>query len=158
MITVKFRNRAGNDVTPPKNVVFSVERYSNKSFGGPFEAAITATGTDLGLWELMEYIRYSALIYAEQGDLVWHGYVASVEIAARNPFSETNAISRVSASVDQMFNKVAVAWEDIAVGTYAGPRQTTAWANNTLSQSEYGIKEALWSGSSASDLTLANRL
>lgn len=136
---------------------WKVQRYSNRAIGGPHQCEIRITGPDLALWELLECLRDKIYLRDDQGEFVWWGYISDVEVTAKNPNSPANVKTRVGASLDSMFNKIAIAWEDIAVGTYAGPRLTTAWVQDNYSIAEFGVKEGLFSGTSASDLTLAER-
>lgn len=158
MISVNFQSRDFTQAKPtPNKLVFEVQRYKNKALGGPDTAEIKVTGDDLQLWEMLEFLRCPVYLTSEKGDYVWWGYVNAVEVIARNPYSDRPAKIRVGASLDTMFNKVAVAWEDIVVGEQSGSRQTTAWTSDAYSQSEYGIKEGLYSGESASDTALATQ-
>jgi len=136
---------------------WKVLRYSNHALGGPYQAEIRVTGPDAALWELMEILRDKVWIRDHKGEEVWWGYVAEVEVTALNPYSESKSKVRVGASTDTMYNRVAIAWEDIAVGTYAGPRYTTDWEQDNFSVSEFGIKEGLFSGTSATDVTLVEQ-
>lgn len=158
MITAKFYTRDFQDsVLPTPELKAEVKRYSNHAVGGPFEAMIEVTGNDLDIWELLEYLRRPVEIIADEGDAVWWGYVAQVDLVARNPYSQIPQRVRVGVSLDDMYNRVAVAYEVIDFNTYAGTRATTAWADDTESQDEYGVKEGLFSGESASDATLAEQ-
>ena len=158
MITVSFMARNLYTAKPaPNGLTFQIQRYKNAAMGGPYSAEIRATGSDAQLWELLDFLRCPVFLTSEQGDDVWWGYVSEVELIARNPYSTGTAKVRFGINLDSMYNRVAVAWEDIAVGTYGGERETTAWVSDSLSQTEYGVKEGLYSGSSASDLALAEQ-
>lgn len=158
MITASFQNRnfIGWKVVP-NHIDLSVRRYKNRALGGPNTAELYVTGADLQLWELLEFLRCPVFLTGEKGDYVWWGYVSEVEVIARNPYSTKPVRLRVGTNLDRMYNKVAVAWEDIAVGEYGGKRYTTDYASDTTSQAEYGVKEGLFSGESASDQTLAEQ-
>jgi len=124
---------------------YQVERYSTKAFGGPFEATITARGDMMSLWELLETLRCPVQIRAPEGDVVWWGYVSAVDIIAVNPLAQNNLPIQASASLETMFNRVAVAYNEDDNGS-VGERQTTDWLDDDHSQSIYGIKELLASG------------
>lgn len=139
MITVSFQGRDFITAKPlPTGLTFSVQRYKNAAMGGPYSAEIRVRGSDAQLWQLLDFLRCPIFLWSEQGDLLWWGCPVEVEVIARNPYSSKSGKIRFGASLDTMFNKVAVAWEDIAVGTYGGDRETTAWASDSLSQNEYG--------------------
>jgi hypothetical protein len=135
-LTVEIRSR-GNDTILPLNLKYEVDSYSHAAIGGPRQATITATGTEHDLWELIERVRCPVVIY-DKADPVWWGYVAGVSTA------------HYSISIDEMYNKIAVAYMQLDGETEE--RQTTEWANDAISQAAYGIKELLWSASSASSL------
>lgn len=158
MITVEIEQRG---IALPRllsnQLSWKVQRYSNRAIGGPHQAEIRITGPDLALWELLEMLRDKIRLRDEQGEFVWWGYISDVEVTAKNPNSPGNVKTRVGASIDSMYNRIAIAWEDIAAGTQAGPRMTTTWVQDDYSIAEFGTKEGLFSGASASDQTLAER-
>lgn len=143
-MNVMFKSRDFAIDLLPLPLVYRVEWYSNSVFGGPKEAVITATGSDLALWELFEYVRRPVEIFNDHGELVWWGFVALADL-------RVGTVS-ASVSIDSMYNRIAVAF------TAAAGRQTTAWAEDTESVAEYGTRELLLTiSSSSSDHALAAR-
>jgi len=134
---------------------WQVERYTSRAFGGPYEATITARGDLMSLWELLEVLRCPVQIRAEQGDLLWWGYVSAVDIITVNPLAENALPMQVSASLETMFNKVAVAYNAAETGGSIGERETTAWAEDPHSQGIYGVKELLASGGNTNGAVIA---
>src|SRR5512139_3936338 len=124
---------------------WQVERYSTRAFGGPYEAIVQARGDIMSLWELLEVLRCPVQIRAPEGDVVWWGYVSEVDIIAVNPLAQNNLPIQASASLETMFNRVAVAYNEDDNGSI-GERQTTDWLDDDHSQNIYGIKELLASG------------
>lgn len=138
------------DFTAPDPILpgleWTVERYSTKSYGGPYEAIVSAKGDLMTLWELLTVLRCPVNIRAQQGDIVWWGYISSVDITTINPFAENSLPIQVSSSLESMSNRIAVAWNEQEAGGNLGERQTTAWIDDTWSQGLYGVKELLASG------------
>lgn len=158
MTTIEILRRNYNlERLLPNDLTWDVINYSNKAYGGPFKAEINVSGPDESLWELLNILRDKISFRDDMGELVWWGYIAEVEVTARNPLNPDQNKTRVGVSLDTMFNRVAIAWEDIAVGTQAGERKTTDWVQDDFSISEYAKKEGLFSGTSASDQTLAEQ-
>jgi hypothetical protein len=56
-----------------------------------------------------------------------------------------------SASIDQQHNRVAVAYTKVDIDTGFEDRDTTDWEDDDDSQTDYGIKELLWTCSAATD-------
>lgn len=110
--------------------------YSFHAIGGPEQAHIAVHGSLTTLWEAMEWLRCPVEILDARGEVVWWGYVAAVEISV--------GAVQVGVSLDEMANKVAVAYGSIAPGSAAaGTRNTTDWASDADSVAEYGTKELL---------------
>jgi hypothetical protein len=135
---VIFRERDFSRDLLPLPLTYRVGWLSHSVFGGPKAAEISAIGADLALWELIEYVRRPVDIYNDQGERVWWGFVAQVDLQV--------GTVKASVGIDTMFNRIAVAYTSDEFG-----RQTTAWAQDEESVTEYGIRELLMtiSGSSA---------
>jgi len=150
-----FNRDFGNPDPLLPRLEWQVDRYSSKAFGGPYEATVSARGDMMSLWELLEVLRCPVQIRAAQGDVLWWGYVSSIDIITVNSLAQNTLPIQVSASLETMYNKVAVAYNKAEAGGSIGERQTTAWASDTFSQGYYGVKELLASGGDLNNQTLA---
>ena len=148
---VRALNRDNYEKIIVPNLDVDVERYSHSVMGGPTEAIIKFTGDDIDLWTLFEYSRCPITIYSDLGDELWWGYVANIEATVRNPLRPNLPRVNVGVSVDTMYNRIAVAYSKVDIDTGTEQRDTTAWAEDTESLDEYGIRELLWSSSSATE-------
>lgn len=119
----------------PPQVTLIPEKYSWAAVGGPHLATIRADGPREARWELVAYLRCPVEITNDQGEAVWWGYVAEVEV------SDGAITARVS--IDNLANRVAVAYAYTSPANTIGARATTAWAENALSVAEYGVFERL---------------
>jgi len=145
-----FENRDFTARLDRAGLKFQVNSYSFKAIGGCAEASISATGGELGLWDLINWLRCPVKIYDGGGTLLWWGYVHQVQV-------RQDALE-IAASLDSMVNRVAVAYSYVEPGTATvGARKTTAWADNLDSQAEFGIKEFLSSASGLSDAAAEGR-
>ncbi len=133
---------------------YKVRKYSWSVIGGPKQATIEAFGPDTDLWRLAEMVRSPVIIYSDEADPVWWGYVAEVrltvksESAIRNPLINQRVTAGVS--VDAFYNRIAVAYTKLVAGDDSiGERDTTAWVDDDDSQAEYGIRELLWTKDNA---------
>jgi hypothetical protein len=140
------RNGQASLVLP--RVTWQVERLSWRAVGGPKLATIEAAGAPVALWDLVELLRCPAELRNAQGQAVWWGYVAEVEV-------QVDAIT-VSVSLDTMANRVAVAYAYTTADNPTGARATTAWAEDAESVAEYGTWERLESSSSDDTTTAAS--
>ena len=133
------------------NLAYQVTRHSWDAIGGPDQAEITATGEDMGLWSLMNKLRCPIEIQnKDNGEFVWWGYVSKVLIQS--------AGAQVGVSLDEMYNRIAVAYSYVEGGSNtAGERKTTGWIEDTDSSAEYGEKELLQSLGSGSTLASIHR-
>ena len=124
---------------------YSVQRYSHAAIGGPKTAVIGVTGPELDLWTILDRLRCPVKIYSDMGDCVWWGYVAEVQL--------TIGGLALAITIDSMYNRVAVAYQDNTLKT----RATTAWVSDAASVAEYGTRELLYSssGSTAAAATAA---
>ncbi len=135
MFTVILRDRDFTDKSLP-GIYLVPESYSMHAIGGPEQARIAVHGPIAALWEAIEWLRCPVEILNDRYESAWWGYVAEIEI-------EVGAV-QVGVSLENMANKVAVAYGAIAPGSAAaGTRATTDWAQDAESVAEYGVKELL---------------
>jgi len=127
------------------------ERYSHSAIGGPKTARINVYGDDNDLWQLVSLIRCPIEIYNDLGEAVWWGWIANVEANVMASGGSHERV-KIGASIDTMYNSIAVAYNKVDLTSGAQQRDTTTWANGTVSQSEYGVRELLWSSSSATQV------
>jgi hypothetical protein len=146
-----LQDRSFGDLLVPVNVDWDIRRYSHAAIGGPKRATITATGSDEDLWELVRHLRSPAIIYSDHGLPLWWGYVAETRITTSNRFSNKTGRVTASTNIDQLHNRIAVAYAKVDATTGAEERDTTAWEDDDDSQTDYGIKELLWSCSAATE-------
>jgi len=124
------------------DVELGARRYSHRAIGGPKEAEIWATGNERGLWEMLEWLRCPIEIWDERKSAVWWGYIHEIELSV--------GAVRVGVSLDEFYDRVAVAYSYVAPGsTSVGNRATTAWAQDDDAVAAYGTKELLSSASGA---------
>lgn len=116
----------------PLPLGYAVESYSHAAIGGPKMAMIDVSGNELDLWTLVDRLRCPISIWSDLGDCVWWGYVAEVRMMI--------GALEVSITIDSMFNRIAVAYQDASTKA----RATTAWLDDATSQAEYGVKEMLY--------------
>ena len=146
-----FQNRDFSPRLDRKDLKFTVNSYSYEAIGGCKEMSVTATGGELVLWDLINWLRFPVVKYNKVGSPVWWGYVH--QVAVRQGALE------VAASLDSMTNRVAVAYSYVAPGTQTvGTRKTTAWVDKAESQAEFGVKELLSSAAGLSDAGATARL
>lgn len=147
--SIIFNNPDFTSKQDPANLHFGVSNYDFAAIGGCDKAEILATGGELGIWDLANYLRCPVTIYDARGIPVWRGYIHEASI-------EQGALT-VSVSLDRLVNRVAVAYSYVATGSQTvGLRKTTAWADNLVSQAEYGVKALLSSTGGMSDAAAEN--
>lgn len=143
-----------HEETLPEGLDVVVNAYSKSVYGGCLEAEIEIKGETERLFELINYLRDGVEIYDEAGNAVWWGYVERVEIP--------NKSVMIVADLDEMHNKVAVAYNLISAGdNTVGLRRTSAWVVDDDSIAKFGTKELLESGGSMNAveaLSMATRL
>ena len=127
-----LKNRDFSDMAVQPDLEFSIERYSWMAQGGPKMATITARGSAAALWSLLNHLRAPVEIYDDRGNLVWWGYLATIETDTKIGFG---------ADISAMYNRVAVAYTDQSI------RYTTDWSEDAELTGEYGKKEILLSAS-----------
>lgn len=132
-LQVNFQDRdfSGHHVN---SLDITVDNYSFSIFGGCDEAQIIVTGNELGVLDILNWLRRPVTIYELRGIPVWWGYVHEVTIEQDN--------LDLSVSLDLMANRVSVAYSFVEPGSQTvGTRKTTTWADNLDSQAVYGVKE-----------------
>jgi hypothetical protein len=126
-----------------------VLKYSQNVIGGPLQADLEIHGPRASLEALLDWCRYGVLLISDLGDPVWWGYIARVELPG---------ILTISADVELMANKVAVAYTEVSVGAATtGARGTTDWVFDPLSIKAFGTKELLLSLSGTTAAAAAAR-
>ncbi len=130
--SVEFRDRNESPVRGMDGLTWTVGPYSARAVGGYEEASLTVTGEAALLWGLLEWLRYEFTIRNENGNVVWCGFVAAVEVGFGG--------ITVGMDVETVRNRVCVAYTyRDADGSQV--RGTTAWAEDLPSQALYGIHE-----------------
>lgn len=130
--SVEFRDRGNNVVRSGDGLDFSVGAYSAHAVGGCEEASLTADGDAARLWGLLEWLRYPVTIRNDNGNAVWWGFVAAVEVAL-------DALT-IGVDVETVRNRVCVAYTERAADG-SQEHGVTAWAEDAASQAMYGIHE-----------------
>ena len=155
-LTFEIFNR---DFSAPDPVLprleWQVERYSTHAIGGCYEAIVSARGDVMSLWELLEVLRCPVQIRAAEGNILWWGYINAVDIVTVNPYAQNQEPIQASASLETMYNRIAVAYNIETDDGSTGERATTAWADDDFSQDIYGIKELLATGGDLNNATMA---
>ena len=114
------------------------------AIGGCDRATFRAVAGELDLWQLVNTLRCGIHVGDGRGGSVWWGYVHSVDL-------DLGSYS-FGVSLDNLANRIAVAYEYLAAGVDAsGTRATTDWAEDTDSMTEFGTFERLESLSSADE-------
>jgi len=139
---IAFWERNFTNLLTPLQVDYKVKSYSHSVIGGPKQAEISVTGSELDLWELAEYARRPVQIFSDKGDPVWWGYVAEIKIDV--------GLWSVGINIDSMANYLGVAYEDDAD---QGQPKITAWTNAPDSIVEYGDRELLLTSSGCNAAT-----
>jgi hypothetical protein len=117
-------------------VQFTVTRHLTTVQGGPESAELLCSGHEDELIALFNLLAHGVELISDEGDRVWWGRVNEVRV--------TIGAMVVGLTLNTMSNKVAVAYTltDPITGT-SGERLTTAYIEDTFSESLYGIKELL---------------
>lgn len=127
----EFENRTGAIITAQSDLAFRPLRWKAAANGGPVESEIQVTGTRAGLKALRDWLRYPVAVYNPAGSIVWWGFVYEVAL-------QLDGWS-VTATLDRLRNRVAVTYSSVEGAIESA--LTTAWVDDTGSQSEYGIRE-----------------
>lgn len=114
---------------------FAVSRYSWHSIGGPNHAVIDVMGDITTLWELFGYLGRYCTIYGQGGIPYWWGMVHSAEIRV--------GVWVYSASLSDTYNRVAVAYNYVAVPTTISIPVQTSFIDDPVSQADYGTREII---------------
>lgn len=109
-------------------------RFSRAAVGGPKAAELRAEGSREDLNKLLGMLGQQLTIHVD-GSAAWWGYIHEVAIV--------DGRTEVSASLDNLSNRVAVAYEAWVAGTERTVRMTTPWAEDALSIKMFGVKELL---------------
>jgi len=141
-LTVSIQSRAFSNELQTLPVQFKVGAYSWSVFGGPKSAEIQVEGDENDLWEMIERLRCPITIWSDNGDAVWWGFVAEVELQL--------PAWTVGVNIDSMYNRIAVAYTTAADNGETGARETTSWLEDADSVAEYGRKELLYTSSGSS--------
>lgn len=126
-------------------LTLQAESYSFEAIGGPSSASVSVSGPESELLRVFDWLMCPIAIY-QDGEIVWWGFVHDATL-------NLGGVS-VGLSMDKLANKITVAYELASPGSDIGERATTAAANDTDSQTVYGIKELL-ATSTASSATAA---
>lgn len=140
------------------DIKWFVQKYSFSVFGGPLWATAIAYGDENALWDLIASLRCGVEIYNDKAEMVWWGFVNSVDIIYNN--------ITLSVSIDEMYNNLQVAYSLNLPGLeWNGQRANTNIVQDNNSVAVYGTKQLLVSGGSLTptqadklrDLVLTNR-
>lgn len=138
---VTFYNRDFSEMAVQPKVELTVVRYSHFTKGGPKQTTINVSGKAEDIYALVNDLRAPIEITNDDGDRVWWGYFASLDVHA--------PAFTFGVDLETMYNNVAVAYTDQNI------RFTTQWSGDDDSMAEYGTKEILLS---KSDVTEADAL
>lgn len=128
-----FQSRSFDPI-PPLPFTFQVVKLSWKAQGGPDEASISASIPSDQVFSLLSLLRAPLIVSNCFSNPVWWGFVAEIHINHQG--------TQFKLSLDELFNKVKVIYSYISPdNTASSPLLETPFANNGISQSEYGIKE-----------------
>jgi len=119
--------------TSQPQVDLQVHSLSWSIYGGAERAVIDARGCGADLADLFERLRAPLCIYNRYGSPVWWGYLNEVSLRV--------GAGRLSRSLDEMANRLAVRYRYLAPVDQLGEVRQTAWADDPASQAHYGIKE-----------------
>jgi hypothetical protein len=134
LLTAVVYNRDFTARPQPPLTSFDVESYAWHVIGGPLNARLRASGTELALTDLLGLLRSPIEIMGPRAEAVWWGYIDAVEV--------TVGAMRIGVSLDNMVNKVYVVYTRLDPGSSGpGVRATTGATTSTLSTGVYGTKE-----------------
>lgn len=134
-LTPIFQQRSFQASLALPRVTWQPQRLSWRAVGGPDRAELGAQGDATSLWDLISFLRCPVAFQTDEGEAVWWGFVAEVEV-------QVDAI-QVAVSVDTMANRVAVAYAYTSPTNTIGTRATTAYVEDADSVAEYGTFERL---------------
>lgn len=122
------------------------QRFSAAALGGYEQAEIEVAGPEDLLPEVHRWLGYYVAIFNDNHNEVWFGKVMQTTKRGRN--------RQTTKSLDDMVNRIAVAYS-YTDGNGNAVNGTTDWADDTDSQSRYGIKEQLQSQGDLEELQAA---
>jgi len=97
---------------------------------------VEVVGTERNVWHsLPRLLRSPITIYNNNKTSCWWGYVHAIELFANDMI--------VGLSLDGLYNRVAVAYNLVAVGGTTGTPTVTAWGEDDDSVDRFGRKELL---------------
>lgn len=132
---IKFYNKSFAAMPPDTKVDWRVDRYSHHILGGPKSATISAPAT-VDKWDATKLLRCPVEVMNEDGQVVWWGMVNKITI----PHEE----KQVGLSLTTMVNRANVQYTEVNENTtVAGVSTTTGWADEPISQTEFGTRERL---------------
>jgi len=114
---------------------YAVQDMTAHMIGGPRQMMLEVSGSEDALWETANLLRAPTTVRDGRQEPVWWGYASEVSI----PSGEF----MVGIRLDEMANRVAVAYTHAMDGGTFSLRETTPFAENPASIAEYGIKELL---------------
>lgn len=130
-------------------VNYKVDKIVFSAQGGPKSADITVAGEERDLRNLLSLLGIDTVI-ADGPSILWRGYVHEIVLH----------IGKIdySLSLDNLSNRIAVAYSEVAAGSKTSVGRVTDWVQNDASIRRYGTKELLSSaGGSTSLFALAER-
>jgi len=142
-LSIYFKNTDDQEVHAPDSLRFTINNYSKTAQGGNNEASITAYGEESDLWELVDMLRYEAVIQHDNLGDVWNGFIHSVEV-------RIGALV-FGATLENMYNTVKVAYNNF------DERRDATVAQDTRSINVFGSKEILIPISDVGDEEAAQR-
>lgn len=107
--------------------------FSWSCFGGPNKALIHLSGDPQSLVDSASLLRSSVKIYDPFGVACWWGFVNKVVIHFEG--------TRFTISLDELFNRVKVSYSFTSPDHQVSDNYETAFAEDSVSKTEYGIKE-----------------
>ncbi len=133
--SVRVRRRDFTLAARDSRLVLTPTSLAWAALGGPAGATVEVRGPAGAAWDVLNWLRCPVEIYDEHLELVWTGYVAEASVSAGS--------LTVGASLDDMANRVAIAYSAAGVRGEGGDRATTDWLDDADSQAEYGVRELL---------------
>lgn len=133
---INLKNRDFASMATPSMFKIEVTRMRWSDRGGCDSAELKIWGTQMELWQWLNYLRYAIEISDDHGTPVWWGYIHQVTA----PSGRWN----IGATLDGMYNRVKTAYSLLREdSTMIGARVTTAWAYDQESIDDYGLMEFL---------------
>ncbi len=140
-LTPVFEQRNYTPKFPEPGLRWQVDELNWRAVGGCANAQLSARGTPLALWSVLNYLRCPVVITDELEREVWWGYVNSAQV--------TEGAITYGVSLDEMANQISVAYCYVEAGGVGQYKLSTA-GRDADSIAEYGTKERIISLSQAS--------